>query len=574
MIYHLNYYKNSFPKSQHITLINQNFYLLINSHSYFFMKNYLLTLLFAMLMIVTGTGLSHAATPGNVHFYTFYNSGTSAFEEIPVENTNFTYNPAYGLSAKSEGCVKIVYQTATQNSDGTWNSFGSWKEAAYGNEPHIKVNSVVINSFIKQRGYRVKAYGVNAKGEKGPERTIELTCVPAEITYSPEPGTYPAGTIITVTTKYLGPKSFTIKNNGVTVETSSSDISNTYKFTLKEDSKFESKYTYILGYQFPTVTYTAQYYINKDVEIKAYVDGEEVKPTDELPEGTEVTFKAEGAAAIAYAPYSVTGSRHPNLTRVNGESVTVTVDKMHRRFFVDAYAENTEVASKEFFFNVENASYDLALHYTTYNVRDYYGAENFSTIYKPIDEHNLMDSFVEVSKNKHQLKNNDDLCGQFAISINGQEIGGDVNFKNDTFHSHLSTQATGNTSCSKNHEGYVPVSDGYTIPLHNMTFDDGVKNTKAVTMSTNPNQYHWELTLYNADKSTITVNLNPFYSANFKMDVQEGGTTGVDDIAVEEVDENAPAVYYDLNGRRVAGTPTSGLYIEVRGKKAQKVLIH
>ena len=46
--------------------------------------------------------------------------------------------------------------------------------------------------------------------------------------------------------------------------------------------------------------------------------------------------------------------------------------------------------------------------------------------------------------------------------------------------------------------------------------------------------------------------------------------SGVSDITVE--DEDAPVVYYNLQGVRVA-TPANGLYIRVQGKKATKVLV-
>ena len=46
----------------------------------------------------------------------------------------------------------------------------------------------------------------------------------------------------------------------------------------------------------------------------------------------------------------------------------------------------------------------------------------------------------------------------------------------------------------------------------------------------------------------------------------EGGVDGVD------VDENAPVYYYNMQGVRV-DNPTSGVYVKVRGEKAEKVLV-
>ena len=45
---------------------------------------------------------------------------------------------------------------------------------------------------------------------------------------------------------------------------------------------------------------------------------------------------------------------------------------------------------------------------------------------------------------------------------------------------------------------------------------------------------------------------------------------GVNDIMAD--DDNAPVVYYNLQGVRVEN-PTNGLYIRVQGKKATKVLV-
>lgn len=47
-----------------------------------------------------------------------------------------------------------------------------------------------------------------------------------------------------------------------------------------------------------------------------------------------------------------------------------------------------------------------------------------------------------------------------------------------------------------------------------------------------------------------------------------------DDAAVAnvEIDESAPAVYYNLQGQKVAN-PSNGLYIVRQGKKVQKVMV-
>lgn len=51
----------------------------------------------------------------------------------------------------------------------------------------------------------------------------------------------------------------------------------------------------------------------------------------------------------------------------------------------------------------------------------------------------------------------------------------------------------------------------------------------------------------------------------------DGTVTGVEDITVD--DENGEAVYYNMQGVRVAYPAAGGLYIKVQGKKATKVLV-
>ena len=49
----------------------------------------------------------------------------------------------------------------------------------------------------------------------------------------------------------------------------------------------------------------------------------------------------------------------------------------------------------------------------------------------------------------------------------------------------------------------------------------------------------------------------------------EGGQSGIDAIAA---DEEAPVVYYNLQGQRIAN-PAAGLYIRVQGNDVRKVLV-
>ena len=54
-----------------------------------------------------------------------------------------------------------------------------------------------------------------------------------------------------------------------------------------------------------------------------------------------------------------------------------------------------------------------------------------------------------------------------------------------------------------------------------------------------------------------------------------GETTGVEDVISDETvaeDNDAPVVYYNLNGVRVEN-PSNGIFIRVQGKKTEKVLV-
>ena len=72
-------------------------------------------------------------------------------------------------------------------------------------------------------------------------------------------------------------------------------------------------------------------------------------------------------------------------------------------------------------------------------------------------------------------------------------------------------------------------------------------------------------TCYTVDAAGNRAEAAPF-SVNFK-----GESTGVEDITVD--DQNGVAVYYNMQGVRVANPAAGGLYIKVEGKKATKVLV-
>ena len=88
----------------------------------------------------------------------------------------------------------------------------------------------------------------------------------------------------------------------------------------------------------------------------------------------------------------------------------------------------------------------------------------------------------------------------------------------------------------------------------------------------------------NSGKQAITIGLSSegqfsVYAKNSKGDQTEtktftvnGRATGVEDIAVDGV-EDGEAVYYNMQGVRVANPAAGSLYIRVQGSKAAKVLV-
>lgn len=77
--------------------------------------------------------------------------------------------------------------------------------------------------------------------------------------------------------------------------------------------------------------------------------------------------------------------------------------------------------------------------------------------------------------------------------------------------------------------------------------------------------------LGDAVRSSHTIRVSALQSVH--LNAPETG--GVNDIIADPDDSNAPAAYYDINGRRVTsiGHAAPGLYIRVQGSKASKVLV-
>lgn len=78
---------------------------------------------------------------------------------------------------------------------------------------------------------------------------------------------------------------------------------------------------------------------------------------------------------------------------------------------------------------------------------------------------------------------------------------------------------------------------------------------------------HYKFTAFHKDDTALANELN---HVNFLIDA-DGTLTGIEGIGAE-AGADAPAEYYDLQGRRVA-TPVSGLYIRRTGSKVEKVFV-
>ena len=78
---------------------------------------------------------------------------------------------------------------------------------------------------------------------------------------------------------------------------------------------------------------------------------------------------------------------------------------------------------------------------------------------------------------------------------------------------------------------------------------------------------HYKFTAFHKDDTALANELN---HVNFLID-GEGTLTGIEGIGAE-AGADAPAEYFDLQGRRVAN-PVSGLYIRRTGSKVEKVFV-
>ncbi len=155
------------------------------------------------------------------------------------------------------------------------------------------------------------------------------------------------------------------------------------------------------------------------------------------------------------------------------------------------------------------------------------------------------------------------LCGQFVITVEGEALAGHLSEAKTDFHKGLTE------NCGDEHAPYVYVQ-------HNANETDNTNkyglvmatNSGAVALSTNPNDYHGQLVHHQNAK--MTVKLDPFMSRPV-LTMTTGVATGVDNVAVDTAD--ADAIYYDMAGRRMQGNLTPGVYLEVRGAQARKVVV-
>ena len=69
----------------------------------------------------------------------------------------------------------------------------------------------------------------------------------------------------------------------------------------------------------------------------------------------------------------------------------------------------------------------------------------------------------------------------------------------------------------------------------------------------------------------VKLSLEEITEGNFKVNA-EALSSGIEDVVRDNIDDGAPVVYYDLQGRKVAN-PSKGIFIRQQGAKADKVVV-
>ncbi|MDO4319961.1 MAG: hypothetical protein Q4C34_05235 [Bacteroidales bacterium] len=148
-----------------------------------------------------------------------------------------------------------------------------------------------------------------------------------------------------------------------------------------------------------------------------------------------------------------------------------------------------------------------------------------------------------------------DLCGQFAVSVEGELLSGHI--------------SEAKTDFSDNHDSNCQATEHapYVVVINNETKTLALaSNENSVPLSTNTDDHHGK-TVHHA-APVISVNLNPFRNINMTLASPEGTVTGIEDITVE----GGEVEYYNLQGIRVAN-PENGIFIRREGNKATKVIL-
>ena len=175
--------------------------------------------------------------------------------------------------------------------------------------------------------------------------------------------------------------------------------------------------------------------------------------------------------------------------------------------------------------------------------------------------------------------NNSDGCPSFLYSSKDGKL---------LFSSHvLADHKSSNSSIGANRDfSKLAVGQADKVTVYNVTWTDGVPSLTvdcevAVAANEGNLDFDYAGNLYYYRRNGNGLHVYALTSEGGKLTVPAPkaqvltGASAVEDIVVDEADEAvAPAVYYNINGVRVASDNlTPGVYVKVQGKKATKVVV-
>lgn len=346
--------------------------------------------------------------------------------------------------------------------------------------------------------------------------------------------------------------------NGTWVEQIATKENSDYVlFNAKYGFKIKGKASVPNGLEGYSTEFEVEVKVSEDLDVLSH------NPSEPVIEEEEVTLTVPGGRHFLIYEYGIDGNyTTPTYQKIEGETVTLTINKMHRRYFYSFLNKYGPYYShwREVFFTVQKEDgslpdYGMTAHHTPYGSSDRQQVRAFAAA-----DHSTTANMTQTRNDatgKYTFSTQlTDLSGNFALKVEDTELGGHKNQSVSSFHPE-------GVDCDEEHDSYVYVQNGSTYRLVNSG------HASHVGLSTNPNHYHGGEILHAAP--TLTVNLDPFKSANLTLYSAPETVTAVSDIAVDN-DANAPVEYYNLQGVRVLNPAPGNVYIRVQGRTADKVM--